>query len=183
MPKKVYKNAEDYINTYYKARRRFLEEKWNVGLEPNSRSRMTQEAFRRRILARMSEEGGELTVEHAKASIKSFINSRKFTSEAELIHRNVVQKLRDEGIYRRLWDKKSGASVAFAKSSWTSEKSFREINGKKASAQGFYTFGTVKVFFWTIREGSDKSVDQWVEYVYPDGSSRIWQQKGEVVDL
>lgn len=182
MAKKVYKSVEDYINSYYKTREKFLENKWNVGLEPDSRFRMTQKAFRDKILAKMNEEGGEHTIEKAKASIKSYLNTRKFTSEAELIHRNVVQKLRDEGVYRRLWDKKSGASTAFWNSSWTSEKSFSKINGKSAVAQGFYIFGTVKVFFWTINEGSDKSIEQWIEYVYPDGTSRRWQIKGEAVE-
>lgn len=184
MAKKVYKSVEDYINSYYKTREKFLENKWNAGLEPDSRFRMTQKAFRDKILSKMNNEGGEFTIEKAKASIKSFLNTRKFTSEAELIHRNVINKLRDEGIYRRLYDRKGGASTAFWNSSWTSQKGlWRKIEGKKASAQGFYTFGTVKVFFWTISEGSDKSIEQWIEYVYPDGSSRRWQIKGEAVEL
>lgn len=109
-----------------------------------------------------------------KEIAKSRLNSRGYTPYEEVVHKNVVDKLKKEGVYSSLYRK--GGRTAFEASKYVNEKQACEIGKDKYHSNGYYMMGTAKLIFWSSDDGSKES---YIEIISATGVSLLKKIKGD----
>lgn len=111
-----------------------------------------------------------------KEIAKSRLNSRGFTSYEEVVHKNIVDKLKKEGIYSTLYRK--GGRTAFEASKYYDKKQSRDIDTRSYHSNGYYMMGTAKLIFWSSDDGSQ---DMYIEIIPMIGTSLLKRIKGDAI--
>lgn len=120
-----------------------------------------------------------------KLAAKKYLSGLQYTSYEQRVHKNVVDILREEGMYSRLY--RMGGRTAFDASTYDGTKREKvieiEIETKKfyipVHSSGTYNMGGVEVTIWTADEGSQT---QYIEFYNPEtGAQQIQARKGQAI--
>ena len=138
---------------------------------------MTKEDFKRRIHAEAVMKYGEnYTTEQAKKAITSYINTRVYKTEAELLNTNLMKKLNEEGVVSRIY--RMGGKTAMKATSYTKRYDKGDGNLEGYHSNGFYRMGSIIVKFWS---SDDDSKVGYIELIPMMGKSYIKELRGERV--
>lgn len=153
--KKITK-TEDYIEKYFQLRKKFIHAKErSAGVDETSLSK-----WKKRVEAQMAKKDRSFTIENARKSMQELLNTNLYTDYKERVHKNVTKVLKEEGMTSRLY--RMGGKTAMDKTSFIDKVGERDINGEQFKAKGYYRMGTVKVIFWTSKDGSR---EQYIEFI------------------
>lgn len=170
--KKTY-SPSSYIEMYYRIQNKFI----NLKRSEAGASFMTKDDFKRRIHAEaVAKYGKNYTVEQAKKAITSYLNTRVYKTTAELLHTNLMKKLKEEGVVSRIY--RMGGKTSIGATSYTD----RRDKGKGAlsgyHSNGFYRMGSVIVKFWSSDSNSEVG---FIELIPMMGESYIRELRGSII--
>lgn len=112
-----------------------------------------------------------------KESAKKLLSGIQYTSYEQRVHKNVVEILKEEGMYSRLY--RMGGRTAFDASAYDDTKKERYIENASFHSSGTYNMGGVEVTIWTADEGSQT---QYIEFYNPKtGVNWIQARKGQAI--
>ncbi|MBQ0114043.1 MAG: hypothetical protein KBT03_13015 [Bacteroidales bacterium] len=126
------------------------------------------------------------TGESLKTAAKRRLNSNTYTGVEERMHKNLVDLVKEEGMYGRLY--RMGGKTHFNKSGFTKQNLKTKYGGVYYHANGYYTLGGVRTIIWTADEGS---LTQYVQFITTAADAIIsdyskvgyWQaRKGEAIN-
>lgn len=167
--KKTY-SPSSYIDMYYKTQSKYI----NLKRSEAGASFMTQEDFKKRIHAEAVMKYGEnYTTEQAKKAITSYLNTKVYKSTAELMHTNLMKKLKEEGVVSRIY--RMGGKTSMKSTSYTEKYDEGKGVFDGYHSNGFYRLGSIIVKFWSSDENSDVG---YIEIVPMQGESYIKEIRG-----
>lgn len=167
--KKTY-SPSSYIDMYYRTQSKYI----NLKRSEAGASFMTKEEFKKRIHAEAVMKYGEnYTTEQVKKAITSYLNTKVYKSAAELMHTNLMKKLKEEGVISRIY--RMGGKTSMKATSYT--KKYDEGEGVFSGyhSNGFYRLGSIIVKFWSSDENSYVG---YIEIIPMQGESYIKEIKG-----
>ena len=151
--------TDEYIKRYFNARKDFIHRKEaEGGFEPNELT--TYDKFKDKIESKLAQKNMEPTRKNVKKAAQELLNTRLYKSYEEVVHKNVTDVLKEEGMTSRLY--RMGGKTAFSQSRYVSENETKSIDGNSYKSSGYYTMGNVKVIFWTSVNGSR---EQYIEFI------------------
>lgn len=165
--------ADEYLKRYFKARKQFIHKKEiEGGFETDELT--TYEKFKDRVESKLAQKGLDFTKENVKKQAQELLNTRLYKSYEEVVHKNLTDILKKEGMTSRLY--RMGGKTAFSQSSYVSEDETRSIEGKDYKSSGYYKMGNVKVIIWTSVIGSR---EQYIEFINQEtGNKWLQMRKG-----
>lgn len=170
--KKTY-SPSSYIEMYYRTQKKYI----NLKRSEAGASFMTQEDFKKRINAEAVMKYGEnYTTEQAKKAITSYLNTKVYKSTAELLHTNLMKKLKAEGVISRIY--RMGGKTSMKATSYTERYEEIDLYGDGYHSNGFYRMGSVIVKFWSANDNSEVG---YIELIPMMGESYITEIRGERV--
>lgn len=170
--KKTY-SPSSYIEMYYRTQNKFI----NLKRSEAGASFMTKEDFKRRIHAEAVMKYGEgYTTEQAKKAITSYLNTKVYKTTAELLHTNLMKKLKEEGVVSRIY--RMGGKTSMRATSYTERRDKGEGVLSGYHSNGFYRMGSIIVKFWS---SDDDSKVGYIELIPMMGASYIKELRGERV--
>lgn len=170
--KKTY-SPSSYIEMYYRTQKKYI----NLKRSEAGASFMTEEDFKRRIHAEAVMKYGEnYTTEQAKKAITSYLNTKVYKSTAELLHTNLMKKLKAEGVISRIY--RMGGKTSMKATSYTERYEEIDLYGDGYHSNGFYRMGSVIVKFWSANDNSEVG---YIELIPMMGESYITEIRGERV--
>lgn len=166
---------EKYIEMYFKTQKKFIHRKQSeAGL-----TLFTEQKFKVIIDSLATTKYGEnYTTAQAKKAITSYLNTRTFKSEAELLHSNLMKKLKEEGVVSRIY--RMGGKTSMKASSYTKRYEERDFNGDEYHSNGYYRMGSILVKFWS---SNDNSQVGFLELIPMMGKSYIKSLRGEQIEF
>ena len=167
--KKTY-SPSSYIDMYYRTQSKYI----NLKRSEAGASFMTQEDFKKRIHAEAVMKYGEnYTTEQAKKAITSYLNTKTYKSTAELLHTNLMKKLKAEGVISRIY--RMGGKTSMKATSYTERHEEIELYGDGYHSNGFYRLGSIIVKFWSANDNSEVG---YIELIPMQGESYIKEIRG-----
>ena len=170
--KKTY-SPSSYIEMYYKTQNKYI----NLKRSEAGAGFMTEEDFKKRIHAEAVMKYGEnYTTEQVKKAITSYLNTKVYKSTAELMHTNLMKKLKEEGVVSRIY--RMGGKTSMEATSYTKKLDDGEGILEGYHSNGFYRLGSIIVKFWS---SDDKSEVGYLEIIPMQGESYIKEIRGTKV--
>lgn len=170
--KKTY-SPSSYIEMYYRTQSKYINRKRSEA----GAGFMTKDDFKRRIHAEAVMKYGEnYTTAQAKKAITSYLNTRVYKTEAELLHTNLMKKLKEEGVVSRIY--RMGGKTSMKATSYTKRYEERDFNGDGYHSNGYYRMGSILVKFWSSNDNSEVG---YIELIPMMGESYVKELRGERV--
>lgn len=137
----------NYLKKFYNVRKTWM----NIRRSAKGIPAETYAGFEAKVLLRLNggKPGGSLS-SYTRAEIKraaqGILRTRVYMSDAEVMHKNVIDQLKERKLYNKVY--RLGGSTDIAKQGWTKKAMTKTINGEVYNATGEYSLGGVSLIFW-----------------------------------